>query len=446
MKIAKLYKKLTLANFINWFAMRFYRVAKIVTGYMLIIAINLNPRREIFQENFDSLKINRVFFFRKVALPYLSFLEGCKKLKARIISHKEGEVIELRLPKVINEDFKVNEEYACQAKLPDVYLAEISDAQIFVGTDLIIADKTILYDQINKDFVDRYPIKSPLIANVSRDIINIKWPLKSAKIKHGIHLPKDHAKNYFHWLIENLPRLSLISELDKNIPLLVDGDLPVQFYDALAMLNQDDREIIKLNNNTLYKVRKLYYPSQLSIFHDSYNNPYYGKDAVYSSKAINYVREAVLKKIGSSKNLVRRRKLFISRKNSDYRQLINSEEIEEALVTRGFEIIFPEHLSLFTQVQLFSEAELIVGQSGAGMANFIFAPKDCEILMMMSDASQSNLHIFGALADCMGFSLKYILGKHINIKKSYINHSDFVVDVSILIKYLEGNAHDDRSI
>ena len=71
MKIAKLYKKLTLANFINWFAMRFYRVAQIVTGYMIIIAINLNPRREIFQKNLDSLKINRIFFFRKVTLPYL---------------------------------------------------------------------------------------------------------------------------------------------------------------------------------------------------------------------------------------------------------------------------------------------------------------------------------------------------------------------------------------
>ena len=124
-------------------------------------------------------------------------------------------------------------------------MAEISDAQIFVGTDLIIADKTILYDQINKDFFNRYPVKSPLIANVSKDNISIKWPLKSTKIERGIHLPKDHAKNYFHWIIENLPRLSLVSELDKNVPLLVDGNLPAQFYDALAMLNQDNS--IKIN-------------------------------------------------------------------------------------------------------------------------------------------------------------------------------------------------------
>ncbi len=437
MKINKLYKQLTLANFIHWAAMRFLRVAKIITGYMITIAINLNPRREVFQKNLDSLKLNRLYFFRKVKLPYYSVQEGCKKLGAKIVFYKEGEVINLTLPEVINDDFRVNEAYACRAKLPDVYLAEISDAQILASTDLIIVGKTILYDQINKDFFDRYPIKSPLISSVSRDNITVKWPLKSASIEQGIHLPKDHTKNYFHWLIENLPRLSLISELDKNIPLLVDGDLPEQFYDALAILNQHNREIIKLKNSTIYKVGKLYYPSQLSIFHDSYNNPFYGKDALYSAKAISYVRDAVLKKIGSHSSSKRRRKLYISRKNSDYRQLLNSDEIEDALVTRGFEIIFPEHLSFFTQVQLFSEAEMIIGQSGAGMASFIFAPKDCKILMMMGDFSQSNLHIFGALAQSMGLNLKYILGKYLTIKKSYINHSDFYVDVSILIKYLE---------
>jgi len=437
MKITKLYKKLTLANFLNWFAMRFLRVAKSITGYIISTAISLDPSRENFQKNLDSLKLNRVLFFRKVTLPYFSVLEGAKKLGVKIVFYKEGEVVNLELPQVINDDFKVDEAYACEAKLPDVYLAEINDAYVLANTDLIVVDKTILYDQINKDFFDRYPIKSPLISSASRDSITVKWPLKSASIERGIHLSKDHTQNYYHWLIENLPRLSLISELDKNIPLLVDGDLPKQFYDALAILNQDNREIIKLGNSTIYKVGKLYYPSQLSIFHDSYSNPFYGKDVLYSAKAISYVRDTVLKKIGSHNGSTRRRKLYISRKNSYYRQLINSEEIEDALVVRGFEIIFPEYLSFFAQAQLFSEAEMIVGQSGGGMSSFIFAPKDCKILMMMSDVTQSNFHIFGALAQSMGLSLKYILGKDRMNNKSYINHSDFYVDVGILIKYLE---------
>lgn len=438
MEINKFYKKLTLANLVHWFAMRFFRVAKIITGYMITIAIRLNPRREIFQKSLDSLGLKRVITFQKVLLPYLSVLEGCKNLKAQIIFYKESEVIELALPKVINNDFKINEAHACQAKLPDIYLAKISDAQIFAGTDLIVAGKNILYDEIDKNFFDRYSVKSPVISSVFRDSISIKCPLKTTNIDTGIHFAKDHSFNYFHWLIECLPRLSLISELDNNIPLLVDDQLPQQFYDALAVLNQDNRELIKLNYNIVYEVGKLYYPSQLSVVHDNYNNPIYDKDTLYCAKGIGYVRDVVLKKIGSSSGSIRRRKLYISRKNSDYRQLLNSDEIEGMLVEKGFEIIFPEHLSFFAQVKLFSQAELIVGQSGAGMANFIFAPKDCKILMMISDISQTNLHLFGSLAQALGINLDYIMGKYkIALPIPHRHQSDFYIGIDLLAKYLE---------
>ncbi len=440
MRITKFYK-LTLANLLNWVAMRFYRAAKIVTGYMVTIAIGLNPSREIFQKNLDNLKLNRVVSFKKATLPYCSFPDGCKKLAARIVFYKAGDLINLLLPKVINDDFKVNEAYVCEAKLPDIYLAEISDAQVFAGTDLIVAGKSVLYDEIDKNFFDRYAVKSPVISSVYRESISIKCPLKTTNIDQGIHFAKDHSFNYFHWIVECLPRLSLIAELDKNIPLLVDDGLPEQFYEALALLNQDNRGLIKLDRNNVYKVHELYYPSQLSIVHDNYDNPIYDKDVLYAPDGIKYVRDTILKQIVSHNNSMRRRKLYISRKNSDYRQLLNSDEIEDMLMTLGFEIIFPEHLSFFAQVQLFSQAEMIIGQSGAGMTNFIFAPKDCKLLMMMSDISQTNLHLFGALAQSLGMSLEYLIGKYkIALPIPHRHQTDFYIDTSLLIRYLEAES------
>lgn len=159
---------------------------------------------------------------------------------------------------------------------------------------------------------------------------------------------------------------------------------------------------------------------------------------MYSSIAINYIRNNILKKnthLDTNKKLKCRR-LYISRKNSNYRQLLNSNEIEELLVQNGFEIVFPEYLSFFSQVQIFSQAEIIIGQSGAGMANFIFAPKDCKILIMMSDVSQTNLHLFGALAKSLDMDLEYIIGKSIVIRRKYSIHSDFYVDTKLLADYL----------
>ena len=436
MQISKLYRKLTLANSLNWFAVKFLYLAKIFSGKIISIAIRLDPSRKIFQQNLESLKLNEISLFKKFKLPYYSILEGCKNLSSEIIFHEIGKNINLLLPKVINNSFKVSDKYRSKAKLPDIYLVLINDAKVFAGTDLIVVENVILYDEVNKNTFINYAIKSPIILKTKYKNIGIKIPKKEISIEIGIHFTKDHSKNYFHWLIECLPRFSLIDKIDNKIPLLVDKDLPKQFYDALSILNQNNRKLLKIDSGTTYKINKLYYPSQLSVVHDNYNNPIYNQDAIYSKKAINYVRDNVLKKITSQNNQIKSRKLYLSRKNSNYRQLLNSNEIEDFLTKNGFEIIFPEYLSFFAQVQIFSQAKIIVGQSGAGMANFIFAPKDSRILIMMSDVAETNLHLFGLIAQALDINLEYIIGKSLVVRKKYSIHSDFYVDIEILKDYL----------
>lgn len=218
----KLYRKLTLANFLNWFGIKFYHKARFISYRIISIAIRLDSSRDIFQKNLDSLELDRLLLLKKINLPYHTVLEGCKNISSKIIFHKTGETIDLELPKVINPDFKVSNEYACKTKLPDTYLVKIDNAQVFSGTDLIVVNKSILYDEIDKNDFDKYGIKSPMISRVYNDSIRIKIPTKTKNIEQGIHFTKDYSKNYFHWIIECLPRLSLIDDVDSDIPLLID--------------------------------------------------------------------------------------------------------------------------------------------------------------------------------------------------------------------------------
>jgi len=296
----------------------------------------------------------------------------------------------------------------------------------------------VLYDEIEKNKKYIYGIKSSIIDKIKDGLITIKLPKRKTKIiERGIHFTKDHSKNYFHWIVECLPRLSLIEDLDINIPLIVDDDLPEQFYEALQLIN-DKRKVIKLKWAEAYKVKKIYYPSQLSVLHDNYGLPIYDKDAYYSLKAINYVQSIILRNL----NITHRknnRKIYVSRKNSDYRQLLNTTEIENLLVRQGFEIVFPEHLSFVAQVELFSQAKIIVGQSGAGMANFIFARYNCKILIMMSDAPQTNLHLFNSLARAASISIDFLIGKGVSFHNKFTIHKDFYIDEKLIISYLENN-------
>ena len=431
-----------MANLLNWFAMRLFHVASRFCAGLVGKAVKLDPTRVIFQKNL--LSLNKVSGgralpkSRKRTFPFYSFAEGCKLLDQKINYFDQNQTISLSLPKVINEDFKVSSEYKCEAKLPDTYLAELDNAIIFGGTDLVIVQDTVLYDEVKRGEEYIYGIKSPVVDKIDFQSVTIKLPKKITKtIDCGIHFAKDHSRNYFHWIVECLPRLSLIKNLDKKIPLLVDEDLPPQFYEALQLLNEEGRELIKLKFGETYKVKKLYYPPQLSILHDNYGVPIYHQDAIYSPKAINYIRDTVLKSLNIAHNK-NNRKIYVSRKNSDYRQLLNSTEIENILVKYGFEILCPEYLSFAAQVEVFSQAQIIIGQSGAGMANFMFAPKNCKVIMMAGDDPNTNLHGFHMLAELTGVSLKFLFGNCAPIARKFSLHADFYIDVGLLLEQLNG--------
>jgi hypothetical protein len=67
-------------------------------------------------------------------------------------------------------------------------------------------------------------------------------------------------------------------------------------------------------------------------------------------------------------------RLYIARSSGGWRSIVNGTEVEGQLVSRGFEVIRPEELTLGEQIRRFAAAQLIVGMHGAGLANIIFAP------------------------------------------------------------------------
>ena len=77
-------------------------------------------------------------------------------------------------------------------------------------------------------------------------------------------------------------------------------------------------------------------------------------------------------------------KIYVSRRLSAndrpwYRVMRNEGEVEEKLRQRGFAIVYPEAHSLVEQIRLFSAARSVIGPSGSGMFNSIFADGDCKI-------------------------------------------------------------------
>ena len=371
----------------------------------------------------------------------LQYTGICKKkndIKIKLFENNRN--IDLASPKIMNPDIGMLEAFICKGILPKTYLAEFYDATIIANNDLILYNNVCLYDEVEYGKSYNYGIKPfHTVSKIGKKKITLLVPKDFFEIESGIHFCKDHSKNYYHWMIESLPRLSLIDSIPCNIPLLVDGNLPEQFYESLNLLSK--RNVIKIPDNKSLLVKKLYYPSQLSVIKDNYNKVDIASDILIPHNAVIFLRKKVFEvlNIKENVNLEKRayRKIYISRRSVSFRKILNTNQVEKFFLDRGFEIIAPENLSFESQVRIFSQSQIIVGQSGAAMTNFIFAPKSANILILTSNAPNRNLQAFNILSDALNLNMQYLSGKCKDINPDYVPHSDFSIDIELLEQYVD---------
>lgn len=168
-------------------------------------------------------------------------------------------------------------------------------------------------------------------------------------------LPWHH--NFYHWMIEILPRLALCDELPdlRGLPLVVARSSPRFVKESLALAGYLDRA--RFLEDGAYRFEKLHLPTRLSLA----SNP--------SPLAIDWLRRRF--PINPQQNSARR--LYISRRDARIRSVTNETEVEAALSGLGFTTVVPSAHTLQQQIELFGHAEIIVGSHGAAFSNLAFA-------------------------------------------------------------------------
>jgi capsular polysaccharide biosynthesis protein len=79
-------------------------------------------------------------------------------------------------------------------------------------------------------------------------------------------------------------------------------------------------------------------------------------------------------------------RLFVSRGDKAHRHLMNENELLGMCVKNGFDLVYPERLSLHEQAALFQDAQVIVGVKGAALTNALFmAPGAAVIALSPAD-------------------------------------------------------------
>ncbi|MDF2690490.1 MAG: hypothetical protein K0S29_345 [Gammaproteobacteria bacterium] len=315
-----------------------------------------------------------------------------------------------------------------KVEMPDYYIAKLKSAYALAHSGFLIQGTYLLDDnkeQITKhDALSKHPDK--ILSFDDKTILLNAFP-KGEQLEKAISLFEDWQGNYYHWLLETLPKLMLIKDEKEfaDYPLLVPGDLPQQFYESLEFMTDNKRQLIKLAPNKLHYVKQLIYSSNLSVINQAYHRKIKHDDCKVSFAAVNYVRQNCQKLMSKH---APQRLLYIER-NSGYRQVLNEDEVKQLVLSYGFEMIDCAKLNFYEQVNLFSQAKLIIGPSGASFANLIFCAKGARALTFTPGTCRETYEPFGPFSEILGIKLAFLQG----VPKEPANlHSDYRVNCAVL--------------
>lgn len=287
---------------------------------------------------------------------------------------------------------------AAAKHVTEPHLLELHDAVVFSGEWFVGVGREVLCDLFLQ--TPSPPHSAYLVRFVAGQVeLVLEEPLDlsatSAFLLGG-------CANYCHWLLDYLPRLALYDRAD--IPLLV--NMPVTSFQrqSLELLGIAESRLICLDYPRTYRVRHLFYPS---IASSSIVPPH-----AFRPEIVAWLRKRFRDVAGGGQG---HRKLFISRaRESDAyrRRLLNHAEVIAVAQRMGFEIIEPQTLSFLDQIRLFSQAAVICGAHGAGLANIVFAPEDARVVELIGPRLGENpvSQIFQNVAKLLGQTFSRLIG------------------------------------
>lgn len=245
------------------------------------------------------------------------------------------------------------------------------------------------------------------------------------------HGPEPKQPNYAHWVGEDLPRLRGLKHYENvtgESPMILISQNPSDYItESLKLMGYEDTEWSEWVDFSA-KVRKLIVP-KLSYRHT------FG--AEFNPSDRKFVRDQLTTNINPI-NDAQGKRLFVSRQGAERRKIQNYNEIKKHLCDKyGFKSIQPELMSLAEEVQLFSQADLIVGPYGTNLQGFLYSD-DATVVSIHPESFQGT--DFYIVAQELDLDYSIVWAKvEADPRENYTKNMDMKVDPDKLTSEIENH-------
>lgn len=212
------------------------------------------------------------------------------------------------------------------------------------------------------------------------DIVNLKVPVADRLKGTGAYLCTPQASgNYYHWMIDLVPRLWLLEQTGftaRNLDyVFVNGENLAWEKEPLLADGFRPEQICNCTKFNRYQIERLAIP-----------------DMIANRRELEAWKARFLQRLFPAEASPQRRRLFCGRKNATWRKLINEDELYARLEPLGFVNVDPAGMTVSEQARLFSSASLVVGVHGAMLTNAVFLPDDAFVIEIQSRNAPQNFY------------------------------------------------------
>ena len=178
--------------------------------------------------------------------------------------------------------------------------------------------------------------------------------------------------HFGHFLLEHFCRAYAMLDADMRDKYVVfanykDATVPQFVYDMMGLVGVPRERVFIIDKTTRF--RNVYVPTQ-SFDMFRYTSPEYGKIFDYIVNNIDNGAGRYSKKI------------YISRAKMGTRRILGEEKIQSIFERNGFQIIYPETMSLQDQAAIVGHCNILAGCAGTGLHLALFMPRGGTVIQI----------------------------------------------------------------
>jgi hypothetical protein len=269
---------------------------------------------------------------------------------------------------------------------PNVFVCDIPDAYFYVDGGMVCTRQW----KVAADIDSRLIFYKAFRKRRPRKVTRLTGTFSS--IGYGMD------SNHFHWMVDCLPKLiSLARAEPKNkVTLIMADTLGEVQRESLAAILPAHFAIEYYPADTWLQLERFIWPSLVS----GVGNAFLPVDYFEA------IRQPIFRRYHLPAVHPRKKRLYITRRDSSRRRVLNEDALVAFLEAYGFKMVELHRLSFREQVTLFHGAEIVVGAHGAGLNVLMHCGKIPVVVLHPNRSPQNHYH---TLARGLGQDYHFVL-------------------------------------